>query len=243
MIRARALRKAYGDFQVLKNLDFELQSGAITGLAGPNASGKSTLVKCLLSLVLLDSGELWLEEQRLGGDADYREKIGFMPQDAEFPLNIAPFEYFKLLQSLRAKNSRNLPELLAAFELEPYLRKPFSKLSAGTRQKIAAVGALMFEAPLLILDEPTAGLDPVACNTFKRLLKNANANGATVLIVSHIMSELEQLVENLFFLLEGELLFCGALDELRNKTEEINLEEGIIKLISQRFSCAVGARA
>lgn len=234
MLRVENLNKSYGSFRVLRDLSFAVNQGSIVGLAGPNACGKTTLIKSILGLVIPDSGRIYVGDLPVTRGYSYRENIGYMQQNAEFPANLRPIELFKLLQSLRRSRPTELGNLLSVFGLEPFLQKPFSTLSAGTRQKIAAVAALMFSPPLLILDEPTAGLDPVSCAHLKKLLLQAANKGTTILIVSHIMSELEQLVSDLVFILEGSILFSGDVSSLREKTNTQTLEAGIVHLLERK---------
>ena len=234
MLRVENLNKSYGAVRVLHDLSFDVNQGSIAGLAGPNACGKTTLIKSILGLVIPDSGKIYVGDFLVNQGYAYRENIGYMQQNAEFPANLRPRELFRLLQTLRKKKSNQLEELVSVFGLESFLQKPFATLSAGTRQKIAAVAALMFSPPLLILDEPTAGLDPVSCAQLKKLLLRTAENGTTILLVSHIMSELEQLVSDLVFILEGSILFSGDVSSLRAKTNTQTLEAGIVHLLERK---------
>ncbi len=235
MIHISELSKSFGDLRVLDALSCEISSGRITGLAGPNACGKTTLIKSILGLVVPDSGTITVEGIPLDS-VSYRSCLGYMPQLAEFPRNLKPSELFKLLSALRRKPPARLNELVARFALEPFFDKPFAKLSVGTRQKFSAVAAFSFEPRVLILDEPTAGFDPIACVTFKKLLREAVASGVTALIVSHVMTELEQLVDDLIFLLGGKVLFSGPTATLSETTSTRSLEDGIIRLLNSKNS-------
>ena len=241
MISVRSLSKSYGSVPVLKGLNCDIQRGKITGLAGPNACGKTTLVKSILGLVIPDAGEITIGG-RPSTDFGYRELIGYMPQHAEFPGNLNPLELFQLISALRQGKPRRQSELISRFRLEPFLKKPLGTLSTGTRQKVSAVAALMFNPPVLILDEPTAGFDPVSCLRFKELLLEAVAEGVSVLIVSHIMPELEQLVDDLIFLLDGRPLFRGPVEKLLEQTAATGLETGIVKLMTGEGAEAVESK-
>ncbi len=241
MIEINGLTKSFGDLAVLRGLTGTVRTGCITGLAGPNACGKTTLVKSILGLVVPDGGSISLDGH-LVNSVDYRRRIGYMPQQAEFPRNLTPTELFKLLTTLRRQDPVRLTELVERFKLAPFLRKPFGNLSAGTRQKFSAVAALCYDPTVLILDEPTAGFDPVACVIFKELLYDAVASGMTILIVSHIISELEQLVDDLIFILDGRILFSGKAESLNQLTNSTSLEQGIVKLLSSGGSLSMGQR-
>lgn len=231
MIRVEHLSKSYGAVKALDQISFATRQGVITGLAGPNACGKTTLIKSILGLVVPSAGKIFLGNVPITNDFRYREQIGYMQQNAEFPANLRPSELFRMLSTLRGSRSARLDELITIFALEPSMHKPFATLSAGTRQKVAATAALLFEPPLLILDEPTAGLDPLASARLKHLLLKAAKDGATILMVSHIMTELEQLISDLVFLLDGHVLFSGEVGRLRSETNALSLEAGIVTLL------------
>ncbi len=236
MIEVKHLGKSFGNLSVLRGLDAHIKKGSITGLAGPNACGKTTLIKILLGLVVPDHGEILLDGKPIKKGSDYRRFIGYMPQNADFPANLTGRELFKMLQDLRQEKSTNLEDLIQLFELENFVHKPFNTLSGGTKQKIAATTAFMFNAPILILDEPTVGLDPVAALRLKDLVIRSSQQNKTVLLVSHIMSEVEQLVSHVIFLLEGQAVFSGDVENLRVQTGTTSLEKGIVKLLASAES-------
>lgn len=237
MISISSLTKSYGRQKVLDALNLEIGEGRVTGLAGPNACGKTTLIKSILGLVRPDVGMITVKGKPLA-DESYRAALGYMPQNADFPGNLTANELFKLLIALRGAPATRQSELVERFGLGNFLLKPLGTLSAGTKQKVSAVAALMFEPPILILDEPTAGFDPVACVKFKELILETAAQGTTVLIVSHIMPELEQLIDDLIFLLDGRILFSGEVERLSAETGTHGLEAGIVSL----FADNTGAR-
>lgn len=231
MIEVRGLSKSYGSTPVLRSLSFCVQPGRITGLLGPNACGKTTLIKSMLGLVVPDSGDISFNGESVRGQCKYRQHIGYMPQNPDFPANLSPRELFSLLHSLRDTPPIRRDELIERFGLGAFLTKPFGTLSAGTRQKVSAVAAMMFQPPILILDEPTAGLDPVASVLFKDLLRELSGEDVTILIVSHIILELERLVDDILFLLDGELLFGGTVDELHKRSHSTDLEASLLELL------------
>ena len=233
MILIDKLCKSYGNQQIIKNLSLHIKKGKITGIAGPNACGKTTLIKSILGLVLPDSGGIRIKGLPVSSE-EARQYIGYMPQNAGFPTHLTAQEYFTMLSKLRNIECPHLSKekLIERFNLETHLNKPLGSLSAGTRQKVSAVGALMFRPEVLILDEPTAGFDPASCVEFKELIKEAASNGATVVIVSHIMLDLEQLINELIFMLDGKVIFSGNQSDLRSVTGLDNFESGIVKLLS-----------
>jgi Cu-processing system ATP-binding protein len=230
-IQASGLTKHFGAMQVLRGLDLELPVGRITGLVGPNAAGKSTLIKSILGLVHPDGGTLSVLGTPVGRDETYRRQIGYMPQAASFPENLTGREVLDLVRDLRGPGAEQDLSLLASFGLEPELDKRVRTLSGGTRQKLSAALAFLFCPRLLILDEPTAGLDPVASGVLKEKLDEARSRGVTVLLASHTLSELEEVADDIVFLHEGRVRFQGPIDRLRRLTGFARLEKAVATLM------------
>lgn len=232
-VQATALTKRFGRLEVLKGLDLEIPRGRITGLVGPNAAGKSTFIKSILGLVHPDGGELSVFGARVNGDERYRRQIGYMPQAASFPGNLTGQEVLRMVRDLRQRNDAKGDDLLERFRLSGELGKPVRTLSGGTRQKLSAVVAFLFQPDLLILDEPTAGLDPIASGVLKDLLSECRARGATVLLASHTLAELEEVADDIVFLLEGRVRFHGSIEQLRATTGCQRLERAIALLMER----------
>ncbi len=154
-----------------------------------------------------------------------------MPQDPRFPENVTVGEVIRWIQELRGERGKGLDALLDLFALRPALNQPTRVLSGGTRQKLSALLAFLFDPPVLILDEPTAGLDPLASSRFKDLVAAARDGGKTIIMTSHVMSELEELADRVLFLLEGSVIFFGAVEELRARTGEARLERAVARLM------------
>ncbi len=233
VIEATKLTKRFGRLDVLKGIDLAIQPGRITGLVGPNAAGKSTFIKALLGLVRPDAGRLTVLGHSVNGDERYRHGIGYMPQAARFPENLTGAEVLAMIGDLRGPGLERDLELLERFRLQGELGKPVRALSGGTRQKLSAVVAFLFRPELLILDEPTAGLDPVASGIFKDKLLATRARGASVLLASHTLSELEELADDIVFLLDGQVRFHGPVARLMQTTGFANLERAIAALMQQ----------
>ncbi|MEO8637040.1 MAG: ABC transporter ATP-binding protein [Gemmatimonadales bacterium] len=225
------LVKHFGRLQVLRGIDLAVVPGRITGLVGPNAAGKSTLIKSILGLVRPDAGRLSVLGCAVNGDERYRRRIGYMPQAARFPENLTGQEVLEMIRDLRGPTAAPDRSLLDDFELAAEFPKRIHALSGGTRQKLSAGLAFLFRPDLLILDEPTAGLDPVASGVFKRHLLAARERGASVLLASHTMSELEELAVDIIFLLEGRVRFHGPVQQLLDQTRTERLEAGIAALM------------
>jgi len=227
----RALRKQFGRLTALDGVDIHLSTGRITALVGPNGAGKSTLIKCLLGLVRPDQGTMLLGGAPIGAGWEYRRGIGYMPQAPRFPDNLTGREVIAMLRDLRGRGAETDEELLEWFGESGALDRPVRVLSGGTRQKLNAAIAFLFRPGLLILDEPTAGLDPVASGILKDKIRRVRDAGATVLLSSHLMAELEELAEDLVFLVEGRVRYAGPLGGLKERTGETGLERAMAALL------------
>jgi Cu-processing system ATP-binding protein len=226
MITIKGLYKTFGRNRVLDGLDLEIGSGGIIAVLGPNGSGKTTLIKCLLGMVLPDKGEIELMDIRVAKNWRYRSQINYLPQIANFPGNVRVRELFDMIRDLRQQPDRQ-GELVELFHLQPHLEKRLSTLSGGTKQKVNIVLAFMFDCPLLILDEPTTGLDPAALIRLKKLIREEKDKGKTILITSHIMEFVAEVADEIVYLLEGSIYYQGSVGNLKEKTKQDNLEHAI----------------
>lgn len=232
MIRVTGLTKRFGRVTALDGVDLEFPPGAITALVGPNGSGKTTLIKALLGLTRPDDGDIFVGEHLLNGDPGYRSRVGYMAQVAPFPENLTAAELFHMITGLREAPEGPDGELMEAFGLERELTKPLRTLSGGTRQKVNAVLAFSFRPRVLILDEPTAGLDPVASGILKDRILRERKGGATLLVTSHILSEVQELADRVAFLLEGRVRFQGPTQDLLSTTGLQRLEQAVAALMA-----------
>ncbi|HMA22482.1 MAG: ABC transporter ATP-binding protein [Gemmatimonas sp.] len=233
MIKITRLAKRFGRVEVLRGVDLDIARGHVVGLVGPNGAGKTTLIKTLLGLTHADAGEILIDGAPIGigDDVAYRARIGYMPQIARFPENLSAAELFTMLRDLRGATTDLDDELVTKLGLESQLDKPLRVLSGGTRQKVNACLAFLFRPTMLILDEPTAGLDPLSSAILKDKILAARAEGTTVVIASHVMSELEELCDDVAFLLDGVVRYMGPIRELTSTTHQINLERAIAALM------------
>lgn len=231
MITISGLNKSFGSLNVLRNLNLEIKKGTITYLVGPNASGKTTFIKSILGLVRPDSGSIYIDKEKLNGNHSYRSKIGYMPQIVSFPDNLTVTEIIKMIKNLRDDYKSYDEELVEMLNLSKEFNKRLKNLSGGTKQKVNAVIAFLFNPEILILDEPTAGLDPVSSSILKDKIIKENKQGKTIIFTSHILSELEELAEDVIFLLEGEARFQGTMIDLINSTGKQNLERSIASIM------------
>lgn len=236
MISVEGLRKSFGKNEALRGADLTIPRGRITALVGPNGSGKTTLIKTILGLVRPDGGRVMVGDHSLNGDWQYRDRVGYMPQIPPLPENLTAAELFRMLQDLRKSDRGPDSELLEQFDLTPQLEKPLRTLSGGTRQKVNAVMAFMFEPELLILDEPTAGLDPIASGHLKTRIRRERDAGRTFIITSHVLSEVQELADSVAFLLEGTVRFNGTARRLLEETGVERLEEAVAELMRKEVA-------
>jgi len=231
MIRAHGLCKSFGRLRVLDHVSFAVHPASVTAILGPNASGKSTLIKSLLGLVRPDAGEIFIDDEPILGRWEYRRHIGYMPQIAHFPENLRVAELFRMIMDIRGTAEPEDDELIEQFELPSLMRRSLRTLSGGTRQKINAAIAFMFSPRILVLDEPSAGLDPISIATLKAKIARERDRGATIIMTSHNMQEVEEIADHIVFLLDGRAHFDGSLLSLREKTEQHRLERAIVSLM------------
>ncbi len=235
MITIKNLHKKFGKLTVLDGLDLEINKGGIFAILGPNGSGKTTLIKSLLGMVIPNKGEIEVDGKSVLRKWNYRNDINYLPQIANFPANLSVIELIKMVKNLRPK-APNEKELIDLFGLKEFLNKKLGNLSGGTKQKVNLVLTFMFDSNLIILDEPTTGLDPIALIHLKDLIKKEKENGKTILITTHIMSVVEELADEIVFLLDGKIYFKGSVDKLKEQTNQTNLEHAIANLISKQYA-------
>ena len=236
MIEIKELHKKFGKNQVLKGVDLDINQGGIFAILGPNGSGKTTLIKSVLGMVIPQSGTININGKTIKKDWKYRKDIDYLPQIANFPNNLSVKELIKMIKDLRANYTQKDLELIELFKLEPFLNKKLGNLSGGTKQKVNLVLTFMFDSPLIILDEPTTGLDPIALIRLKGLINSEKEKGKTILITSHIMSFVEEISDEIVFLLEGKIYFKGTISELKSKTDQPDFEHAIASILTQSYA-------
>ena len=230
MIKIDQLSKRFGRLQVLKSLQLEIEGGGIFAVLGPNGSGKTTLIKSILGMVVPDEGDITINGRSVLKGWRYRDNISYLPQIARFPNNLTVTELLRMVRDLRSKISRH-PELIELFELEPFLNKKLGNLSGGTKQKVNLVLAFMFESDLILLDEPTAGLDPISLIHLRELLQRERSKGRTIVVTTHIMSFAEEISDEIVFVLDGKIHFKGSVDRIQDETGQTTLETAIAALL------------
>jgi Cu-processing system ATP-binding protein len=243
MIRIHHVSKSFGDLRVLDDVTLEIAPGAVTAILGPNASGKSTLIKCVLGLVNPDRGKILVDGDPVAGQSHYRAKIGYMPQIARLPEHLTVAELFRMLKDLREHGADTDIELFARYELGAMSEKPLGTLSGGTRQKILAAVAFLFSPKVLILDEPTVGLDPVATTIFKDKIRKERNSGRTILLSSHLVNEVEEIADHIVYLQDGRPFFTGTMAEIKHHTAEARLDRALVRIVESSREVSHGPRA
>jgi len=215
-IDVRQARKSFGATQALAGLDLSVNTGEVHGFLGPNGAGKSTTLRVLLGLLTLDSGSAILLDGDPWRDAvALHRRLAYVPGDVTLWPNLTGGEVIDLLGRMRGGlDAKRRAELLELFDLDP--KKKTRTYSKGNRQKVALVAALASNVELLLLDEPTAGLDPLMEETFRTVIVEERSRGRTVLLSSHILGEVEALCDRVSIIREGVLVESGSLAELRH---------------------------
>ena len=231
MISIKELKKRFGKLQALKGVSAEFTPGKSYALIGPNGSGKTTLIKSVLGMVIPTSGEIWVDGENVRNHWSYREKIGYMPQIGRYPDNMRIGQLLDMMKNIRKNPPILDEELIEAFKLEQMLDKRMHTLSGGTRQKVSAALAFLFNPPVLFLDEPTAGLDPVSVEILKEKILKEKEAGKLLIITSHIMSDLDDLATEVLYLHEGLIRYNDTITELKDITGEQRLGKAMAKMI------------
>ena len=230
MIKIDDLHKTFGKLTVLDGLDLHIQKGGIFAVLGPNGSGKTTLIKSILGMVIPDQGEIQLDGKNILGKSSYRNEINYLPQIANFPSNLTVTELLSMVKNLRPKEAHD-EELISLFGLEEHLEKKLGNLSGGTKQKVNIVLTFMFDSEVIVLDEPTTGLDPISLIHLKEIIQKEKEKNRTILITTHIMSFVEEVANEIVFLLDGKIYFKGSSDELKKQMGQSDLEHAIAELL------------
>ena len=210
------LAKRYGKVQAVRGIDLEVNPGEVFGFVGPNGAGKSTTIRCILDLLHPSAGEIRVfgqDPQRRG--AEIRERVAYVPGELRLPERLTGRQFLNSIGRLRRRFDRGrLEELAERFKLD--LDRNIRHLSSGNRRKVSVLSAFLSDADLLILDEPTGGLDPLMQHEFLTLVRERRAAGATVFLSSHILSEVQSVADRLAVLRAGKIVAAGTVNEVRN---------------------------
>ena len=233
MIQIESLNKSFNKLHVVKNISVHFNIGEVVSVIGPNGSGKTTLMKCLSGMVIPDNGTILFDRKSILNDWNYRNDIGYMPQIGRYPDNMKIGQLFEMMKDIRTQKNQLDEELMDAFKLQSMFDKPMRTLSGGTRQKVSAALAFLFNPKVLVLDEPTAGLDPIAAEILKEKILKEKNKGKLILITSHIMSEVDEIADKVMYIFEGNIKFFKSVTEIKELTNEGKLGKAIAQLMSQ----------
>ena len=214
-LRISGLAKDYGKVQAVRGIDLEVRAGEVFGFVGPNGAGKSTTIRCVLDLLRPTAGEIRVfgHDPRRDGAA-IRERVAYVPGELRLPERVTGRQFLGSIGRLRHGFERDrLEELAGRFKLD--LDRPIRHLSSGNRRKVSVLSAFLSDADLLILDEPTGGLDPLMQHEFLGLVSERRAAGATVFLSSHILSEVQRVADRMAVLRAGKIVASGTVAEVR----------------------------
>ena len=235
MITLKNISKQFGKLNVLDHVSTSCDPSECIALIGPNGSGKTTLIKSILGMVIPDSGTITFDGKNIANNYQYRDEIGYMPQIGRYPDNMTIGQVLGMMKDIRGKSGELDQDLIHAFSINNLLNKRMRTLSGGTIQKVSAALAFLFKPSVLILDEPTAGLDPVASELFKEKIIAEKDKGKLVLITSHILSDLDDLVTRIIYMQDGKLVFHKSMEELRRDTGEERLVKSIAQVMISNY--------
>lgn len=233
MIEIQHISKRFGKFQVLNDVNLTCEPGQCIALIGPNGCGKTTLIKCILGMVIPTSGTILFNHKNIARDFQYRHQIGYMPQQGRYPDNMTIGQVIDMIKDIRSTKNGLDEQLIDAFRLNEIVDKKMSNLSGGTTQKVSASLAFLFNPDVLILDEPTAGLDPLAAEIVKEKIIAEHLKGKLVFITSHLLSELDDLVTHVILMHEGDIRFHMPTATLKEQTSTNSLAKAITFILKR----------
>ena len=234
MIEIKNIYKKFGKLEVLNNINLSFKKGECIALIGPNGCGKTTLIKSILGMVIPSKGDILFDQKSILKEFQYREQIGYMPQIGRYPDYMTVGKIIEMIKQIRNSNQDLDEELVKAFELEKIFDKQMRTLSGGTTQKVSASLAFLFNPEVLILDEPTAGLDPLASEILKEKIIREKEKGKLILITSHLLSELDDMITQIIYMQEGEVHFHKTIDDLLQSTNEQKISKAIAKILKNK---------
>jgi len=234
MIEVQNLTKKFDRFTALENLNLSFTDGKSIALIGPNGCGKTTLIKSILGLNVIETGDILVDGKSVKDDYLYRREIGYMPQIGRYPENMTIGQTIKMIKDTRKISETHLDtELQESFELEKMFEKKMGNLSGGTTQKVSAVLAFMFDPKIIILDEPTAGLDPLSSEILKEKIIKEKNKGKLIIITSHLLSELDDMVSEIVFINEGKVIVQQSVTDLMTERKSEKISESIVSILKE----------
>jgi len=231
MIEIKKIYKKFGKLEVLNNVNLTFNKGECIALIGPNGCGKTTLIKSILGMVIPTKGDILFDQKSILKKYRYREQIGYMPQIGRYPDYMTVGQIIEMIKKIRNSDQELDEDLIKGFELEKIFDKQMRTLSGGTTQKVSATLAFLFNPDVLILDEPTAGLDPLASEILKEKIIKEREKGKLILITSHLLSELDDMISHIIFMQDGKVHFHKTIDDLLESTNEQKISKAIAKIL------------
>ena len=234
LLTVNNLSAGYNGTNIIRNISFSVDSGQIIGILGANGCGKTTLIKSILGMVIPTKGDILFDEKSILNKYKYRDQIGYMPQIGRYPDYMTVGQIIEMIKKIRNSNEVLDEDLIKAFELEKILDKQMRTLSGGTTQKVSAILAFLFNPDVLILDEPTAGLDPLASEILKEKIIKEREKGKLILITSHLLSELDDMISQIIFMQEGKVHFHKSIADLLESTNEQKISKAIASILKSK---------
>lgn len=221
-IRIKGLTKYYGPTRGIEDLDLEVQSGEIFGFLGPNGAGKTTTIRCMMNTLLPTKGEIMISDELvLRRNPSLREKIGYVPGELALPEYYTVNEFLNYIETMRAKPATRRQEIIDRFDLNSNLNKKIGALSKGNKQKVGIVVAFMNDPDVLIMDEPTAGLDPLLQQEVYKLLLESKNEGKTLFMSSHNLEEVQRVCDRVGIVKDGFLISIEDINSLNKDVPRI----------------------
>ena len=234
MIEIKNIYKKFGKLEVLNNINLSFKKGECIALIGPNGCGKTTLIKSILGMVIPTKGDILFDQKSILKEFEYRENIGYMPHIGRYPDYMTVGQIIEMIKKIRNSEQVLDEDLIKSFELEKIVDKQMRTLSGGTTQKVSATLAFLFNPEVLILDEPTAGLDPLASEILKDKIIKEKEKGKLILITSHLLSELDDLITQIIYMQEGTVHFHQTIHDLLQSTNEQKISKAIAKILKNK---------
>lgn len=235
LIEVNNIYKSFGEQVVLDNINIEFNQGQSIALIGPNGSGKTTLIKCILGLTHPDRGMINVDNIPISESPDYRRQVGYMPQLNQFPPQMRVRQLFSLIKSLRRDVLQNEYDLSVykMFDIDQMLEKPLGILSGGMKQQVSASMAFYFRPKIILLDEPTAGLDPISNELLKSKISEEIRKKRLIITTSHILYDLDEICNHVVYLMHGKVVFSEPMELIAQQTGESRLNKMMVKLLKK----------
>lgn len=233
LISFQKINKRFGKTLVLTHIDLEIEKGEIFGLLGPNGAGKTTLLRCLLGLLEVSKGAIFFKGKHLE-NKDIQKEFGFLPENFLPPQNLKAVEFLKILSGGLKQNSRRVDSLFELVGLDKHKNKYIKMYSRGMIQRLGIATALLKDPEVLVLDEPTLGLDPLGQRQILRLLVALNKEGKTIFFSSHIISQIEKVCTRIGVIHHGKIKFVGSITELIAEHNVSGLEDAFLREVENQ---------